>query len=88
MFIYWAKHILFGHKGERAQDYYDITDKNVKYGRYNFHKMERSPHRNRIQDVVMWEKKESLREAIKVQDRKPFVLHINQFVLHYDTMYV
>ena len=32
---------------------------------------------------------ESLRETIKVNDPKSFVLHIlNQFVYHYDTMYV
>ena len=40
----------FGQKGNRAQDYYDITDKVVSI--------------------------ESLRETIKVNDPKPFVLHI------------
>ena len=60
--------------------------------------MERSPYGNRIQDVVMSKQItkagkvigiESLKETIKVNDLKSFVLHIlNQFVYHYDTMYV
>ena len=83
----------FGHKGERAQDYYDTTDKVVRHGCYNLQKVERSPHWNRIQDVVtsrqiMKAGKVIGRETTKVQDPKPFVLHISQFVHHYDTMYV
>ena len=59
--------------------------------------MERSPHWDRIQDVVTSRQImkagkvigiERLRETIKVQNPKPFVLHINQYVHHYDTMYV
>ena len=60
--------------------------------------MERSPYGNRIQDVVTSRQItkagkvigiESLKETIKVNDPKSFVLHIlNQFVYHYDTMYV
>ena len=70
----------FGHKGEKVQDYYDITDKVVRHGCYNLLKIKRSPHWNRIQDVVTSRQIikagkviaiESLREAIKVQDPKP-----------------
>ena len=43
----------FGHRGNRAQDYYDITDKVVRHGCFlQLTTMERSPCGNRIQDVV------------------------------------
>ena len=45
----------FRHRGNRAQDYYETTDKVVRHGcKYllQLTTMERSPYGNRIQDVV------------------------------------
>ena len=90
VYLFISKTHPFGHKGEKTQDYYDMTDKVVRHMVVIIYKMERSPHWNRIQDVVTSRQIikagkvisiESLREAIEVQDPKPFVLHINQFIL-------